>query len=108
MGAHQLYAASNPPQTSEAYKLSVATKTDVRWKFNKKELDTPMILNRMLRSRSFGRKHASAVKPRFYQFAFVFAEGIRVVLRESVISLCIACVVCWWSCYFYWVICGRR
>ena len=30
-----------------------------------------MILNRMLRSRSFGRKHASAVKPRFYQFAFV-------------------------------------
>merc|ERR1712199_38706 len=115
--AHQLYAASNPPQTSEEYKTSVATwlqtdegkgyqedvlmdadnnilatKTDVRWKFNKKELDTPMILNRMLRSRSFGRKHASAVKPRFYQFAFVFAEGIRVVLRESVISLLIACV----------------
>merc|ERR1712144_9763 len=115
--AHQLYSASNPPTTSEEYKTSVATwlqtdegkgyqedvlldadnnilatKTDVRWKFNKKELDTPMILNRMLRSRSFGRKHASAVKPRFYQFAFVFAEGIRVVLRESVISLCIACV----------------
>ena len=115
--AHALWAASNPPTTSEEYKLSVATwlqtdegkgyqedvlldaqnnilatKTDVRWKFNKKELDTPMILNRMLRSRSFGRKHASAVKPRFYQFAFVFAEGIRVVLRESVISLCIACV----------------
>ena len=40
-----------------------------------------MILNRMLRDRTFGRKHASAVKPRFYQFAFVFAEGIRVVLR---------------------------
>ena len=115
--AHALWAASNPPTTSEEYKTSVATwlqtdegkgyqedvlldaqnniiatKTDVRWKFNKKELDTPMILNRMLRSRTFGRKHASAVKPRFYQFAFVFAEGIRVVLRESVISLCIACV----------------
>ena len=114
---HQLWAAGDPPSTSEEYTTSVAawlqsegagyqdyvimdgnnaiiaTKTDVRWQFNRKDISMPMLLNRMLRSRTFGRKQASAVKPHFYSFAFVFAEGIRVVLRESVISLLIACLV---------------
>mmetsp|Transcript_3339 Transcript_3339/g.10461 ORF Transcript_3339/g.10461 Transcript_3339/m.10461 type:complete len:968 (-) Transcript_3339:97-3000(-) len=115
--AHAVWAAPDPPTDSDAYLVSVAeflespegigyqekvvfnddvtaikaTKINALWKFNGKATSVK-IMRRMIRSRKLGRRVGGGLNWRFYDRVFVFAEGIKVVLRESVFSMSLACV----------------
>mmetsp|Transcript_24051 Transcript_24051/g.72159 ORF Transcript_24051/g.72159 Transcript_24051/m.72159 type:complete len:896 (-) Transcript_24051:96-2783(-) len=114
--AHAAWASADPPRTSREYLESLdaflaspdgvayepyvvrgdgldvrATRVDALWSFNGNSPSTVLIIRRMVKSRQLGRDVARSLGTRVYAPAFVFGEGVRIVLRESVVSMSIAC-----------------
>lgn len=68
-----------------------ATRVDALWQFKGNEPTTARLLRRLTKSREAGRDAGAGLGPRFYSGRFVFAEGIKAVLRESIFSMSLAC-----------------